>query len=90
MKKVKMIKDDKYAKQGIFIIKCLKGSVCEVPDDIADAFIRRNSANLHNEIETPKQEKLETQANQEVLEVKKETKGRGRPAKKQKQEVKND
>jgi len=64
MNKVKMLKDDKYAKRGIFITQCLKGKICEVPEEIAKAFIERGSAIHHKEkqvIEMPKSPVLETQ-----------------------------
>lgn len=66
MIKVKMVKDDKYAKQGIFITPCFKGDICEVPEDIAKAFVSRGSAIYEKKekvFETPKEPVLETQGN---------------------------
>ena len=79
-----MIKNDRYAKQGMFITNCLEGEICELPCDIAEAFILRNSAIpfIEKQIETTKQPVLETQANKQVLE-KKETKNNKKQIKKE-------
>ena len=94
MTKIKMLKDDKYARKGIFITNCPKGDICDVPEEIAKAFVERGSAIHHKGkpvIETPKSPVLETQdldisdleykELKELAESKGFQQGRGKPSK---------